>query len=198
MDVAARTAAPPMPQNQALLGAPDLRALADEIFERTSPYEGFGLKNHCKRLHRFATALMRKRGLEFDVDLAYLVAMLHDLGIVSEKDEGVNYLQRSRALFHRETQGIALPPVKTEVIDECLVYNHRVLPVPNLSPEAECFRNAVMIEHSHGLLKFGLDRDEVKPVYEEYPRGNFNRVLLDFTWRTIRHEPLTIVHGIFF
>jgi hypothetical protein len=196
MDTAAAVAAPPMPHTAAAL--PPLRALADEIFARTSPYEGFGLENHCKRLHIFATALMRKRGLEFDVDLAYLVAMVHDLGIVSEKDEGVNYLQRSRALFHRETQGIALPPVKADVLDECLVYNHRVLPVPNLSPEAECFRNAVMIEHSHGLLRFGLDRDEVRPVYDEYPRGNFSRVLLDFTWRTIRHEPLTIVHGIFF
>lgn len=200
MDTAVAAAAgPPTAPSPSPGGVPSpLRALGDEIFERTSPYEGFGLRNHCKRLHRFATALMHKRGLEFDVDLAYLVAMVHDLGIVSEKDEGVNYLQRSRALFHRETQGIALPPVKTDVLDECLVYNHRVMSVPNLSPEAECFRNAVMIEHTHGLLRFGLDRDEVRPVYQEYPRGNFNRVLLDFTWRTIRHEPLTIVHGIFF
>lgn len=175
-----------------------LRDVADEIFARTSPYEGIGLRNHCKRLHLFATALLRNRGIEFDADLAYLVAMVHDLGIVSEQDEGVNYLQRSRALFHRETASLTLPPVKTEVLDECLVYNHRVLSVPNLSPEAECFRNAVMMEHSHGLLRFGLSRDEVKPVFAEHPRGNFDRVLMDFTWRTIKREPLTIVRGIFF
>lgn len=198
MDTAAVTTAPPIPLGSEAARFSPLRSLADEIFERTSPYEGVGLRNHCKRLHRFASALLAQRGLAFDVDLAYLLAMVHDLGIVSERDEGVNYLQRSRALFHRETQGVALPDVETQVLDECLVYNHRVLSVPNLSPEAECFRNAVMIEHSHGLLRFGLDKAEVKPVYAEYPRGNFDRVLLDFTWRTIRREPLTIVHGIFF
>ncbi|MBL8948867.1 MAG: hypothetical protein JNK45_37190 [Myxococcales bacterium] len=197
MDTAA--AVPPQTAAQVASARPSpLRALADEIFERTSPYEGVGLRNHCRRLHRFATALLQRRGLEIDVDLAYLVAMVHDLGIVSEKDEGVNYLQRSRALFHRETAGIALPPTRADVLDECLVYNHRVLSVPNLSPEAECFRNAVMIEHSRGMLRFGLSKDEVRPVFDELPRGNFDRVLMDFTWRTIKREPLSIVRGIFF
>jgi hypothetical protein len=178
--------------------AAPLRELADEIFTRVSPYPGFGFQNHCRRLHRFATGLMRARGLAFDVDLAYLVAMLHDLGIVSEIDQGANYLQRSRALFRRETAGVALPAVSERVLDECMLYNHRVLAVPNLSAEAECFRNAVMIEHSRGLLRFGLERSEVRDAFAEHPRGNFDRVLVDFTWRTIKREPLTIVHGIFF
>ena len=32
---------------------------------------------------------------------------------------------------------------------------------------------------------------------QAYPRDNFDRVLLDFTWRTLRREPLTLVNGIF-
>jgi len=195
------TAVPAAPTNTAAPSVAEpapLRVLADTIFARTSPYEGVGLRNHCTRLHLFATALMRHRGLTFDTDLAYLLAMVHDLGIVSEKDEGVNYLRRSCALFHRETAGVALPPIAPAVLDECLVFNHRVLPVPNLSPEAECFRNAVMMEHSHGMLRFGLAKDDVRPVFDAHPRGNFDRVLMDFTWRTIRREPLTIVRGIFF
>ena len=187
MDQAARGVATPS----------SLVAKADEVFERTSPYECFGFRHHCKRLHRFATMLMRQRGLSMPDDVAYMVAMWHDLGIVSERDEGHNYLQRSRALFHRETEGLPLP-VDASVLDECFLYNHRVLPVPNLGAEANCFRHAVMIEHTRGLARFGLDRAEVKQVFEEYPRGNFDRVLLDFTWRTLRREPLTIVHGIFF
>jgi len=178
--------------------AAPLRALADDVFARVSPYPGAGFRNHCQRLHRFATGLMRLRGLELDTDLAYVIAMWHDLGIVSEIDEGANYLQRSRALFRRETTGVALPTVEERVLDECMLYNHRVLAVPNLSPEAECFRNAVMIEHSRGLLRFGLDRADIHTAFEELPRENFDRVLLDFTWRTIKREPLTIVHGIFF
>lgn len=170
---------------------------ADEVFGRTSPYDGVGLHHHCHRLYRLATLLMEKRGVEFDPALAYFIAMVHDLGLVSERDEGVNYLRRSLALFHRETAGMELPDEDPEIVEQCMVYNHRVLSVPGLSPAAECFRNAVMIEHSRGLLRFGLPRARVKPIFEAYPRGNFDRVLLDFTWRTIRREPLTLVHGIF-
>ena len=170
---------------------------ADEVFDRTSPYEGDGLRNHCRRLFHLASLLMEKRGLSLDPGLAYLIAMIHDLGLVSEQDEGVNYLRRSLALFHRETRGMALPEADPELLEQCIVYNHRVLPVPGLAPVAECFRNAVMIEHSRGLLRFGLPREAVKPIFQAYPRDNFDRVLLDFTWRTIRREPLTLVHGIF-
>ena len=170
---------------------------ADEIFERTSPYDGVGFINHCRRLFHFTASLMEHRGVDFAPALAYFIAMVHDLGIVSEQDQGKNYLRRSLALFHRETAELSLPDADPEVVEQCLVYNHRVLPVPGLSDAAECFRNAVMMEHSHGLLRFGLDKQQIKPVFAEYPRGNFDRVLLDFTWRTISREPLTLVRGIF-
>src|SRR5690606_10695159 len=125
-----------------------LVAKANEVFEHTSPYEGVGLRNHCRRLFHLTSLLMAKRGVEFDPALAYFIAMIHDLGLVSEQDEGINYLRRSLALFHRETRGLPLPEVDPEVVEQCIVYNHRVLPVPGLCDAAECFRNAVMIEHS--------------------------------------------------
>ena len=82
---------------------------ADEIFERTSPYEGVGLLHHCRRLYHLTSLLMEARGVAFDPALAYFIAMVHDLGLVSERDEGRNYLHRSLALFHRETADMALP-----------------------------------------------------------------------------------------
>ena len=174
-----------------------IRARADEIFERVSPYPGFGFRNHCRRLWHFTCMLMEREGIEFDQDVAYLVAMLHDLGIVSEQDEGHCWPQRSRALFERETRDLELG-VDQELLTECLVYNHRVLKVPNLKPAAECFRKAVWIEHARGFRSYGLDQSKVRSIYQEYPRGNFDRVLLDFTWRVLRREPLTIINGIFF
>ena len=174
-----------------------LVGLADETFESTSPYEGIGFRNHCRRLFHFATMLMEQQGIELPHDLAYLVAMVHDLGIVSEQDRGDNYLQRSRALFHRITKDVALPDVDPSLVDECLLYNHRVLPVANLSPAAECFRKAVQIEHTRGYVRFGLPKAPVRALFKRYPRGNFDRVLLDFTVRTLKREPRTLVNGIF-
>ncbi len=176
----------------------NLRQHADAVFEAVSPYEGVGFRNHCKRLFHFASMLMAQRGVEMPADVAYAIAMWHDLGIVSEEDEGTTYLQRSRALFEREVAGVNLDDVDPDVVTECLLYNHRLLPVPNLSGAANCFRQAVQIEHARGLIRFGLSKTAVKAKFDEYPRGNFDRVLMDFTWRTLRREPLTLVRGVFF
>jgi hypothetical protein len=186
---------------------PSLRQTADAVFDRVSPYDGDGFRNHCRRLHRFATMLMRARGLELDDDhappglvddVAYMIAMWHDLGLVSEQDEGENYLRRSHALFQRESAGLDLRGADPKVIEECMVYNHRLFPVKGVAAQAECFRRAVIVEHSHGLKSWGLPRDAVREVFADHPRGNFDRVLVDFTWRTIKREPKTLVRGIFF
>ncbi len=184
------------PDPQAATG--DLVELADEIFDRTSPYEGDGLRNHCRRLYHLASLLMAKEHVAMDPNVAYLVAMVHDLGLVTAQDRGKTYLHRSLALFERETDGFDLGGASPELIRECLLFNHRLLPQSGLGPQAECFRRAVQIEHSRGLLRFGLDKRDVGEIFREYPRDNFDRVLVDFTVRTLKREPWTLVKGIFF
>jgi hypothetical protein len=170
---------------------------ADEVFNRVSPYPGDGLRNHSRRLFQFTSKLLALHGVELELDTAYAIAMCHDLGLVTTLDRGPTYLKRSRALFHREMEGLELGTT-TEIIDECLLFNHRLLPVPNLSPQADAFRRAVQIEHTHGFLRFGLNASCVDAVFAKYPRDNFDRVLLDFSWRVARREPWTLLKGIFF
>ena len=184
---------------------PELRAsthgliqLADSLFDRVSPYDGDGLRNHCRRLYHLAVMLMERDGVAIDRNVAYLIAMIHDLGLVSEGLEGKTYLHRSYALFEQVTDGVALGDTPAEVLRECLVFNHRLLPVSGLSPQANCFRKAVQIEHTHGVARFGLDRGPVREIFAAYPRDNFDRVLVDFTWRVVKREPWTLVRGIFF
>ena len=193
-----QTATQPAPPASLVLPDSPLAAHAEAVFEATSPYDGDGFRNHCRRLFLFTEMLLKKDRAELPRDVAYAVALCHDLGIVSQKDSGATYLERSRSLFEREMTGYDLRGVPQVLLDECLVYNHRLLPVPNLSPQADAFRRAVQIEHSRGLLRFGLDRGPVAAVFAAHPRANFDRVLLDFTWRTLRREPLTLVNGIFF
>jgi hypothetical protein len=175
----------------------DLVAHADEIFDRYSIYPGEGFRNHNRRLFEFVRLGLAAEGVEFDADLAYLIATVHDLGLISERDQGENYMARSLALLERETADLNLPG-DHGLIAECLLYNHRVSAVPNLSRAAEIFRRAVWVEHSRGIKRYGLDRGTVRDVFRRFPRGNLDRVLLDFWWRTIRHEPRSIVDGILF
>lgn len=168
---------------------------ADDLFDRLSPYPGSGFRNHCFRLYEFAHQLLLARGIAFDTDTAYAIAMLHDLGLVHDAPGG-NYLLRSLAIFEESLGGLS--PEDPAIVRECMLFNHRLLPVAGLAPAAEAFRQAVWIEHSRGAKRFGLDKAAVDEVFELYPRDNLDRVLLDFFARTLRHEPRTIVRGIFF
>ncbi len=174
-----------------------LIGLADSVFDRLSPYEGDGLRNHCRRLYHLAMMLMTKEGVELDRNVAYLVAMIHDLGLVAEHLEGKTYLHRSYALFEQIVDGHDLGGARPDVLRECLLFNHRLRPIEGLSRQANCFRRAVQIEHTRGLARFGLDKRAVGEVFAAYPRENFDRVLVDFTWRVVKREPWTLVSGIF-
>jgi hypothetical protein len=168
---------------------------ADAVFERLSPYPGMGFRNHCFRLFEFTRQLLEASHLPFDRDTAYAIAMVHDLGLVGEAP-GENYLLRSLAIFEDTFRDVPVPASR-EVINECLLLNHRLLPVPNATPEAEAFRQAVWIEHSRGLKRYGLSKSAVDEVFELYPRDNLDSVLFDFFVRTLRKEPTTIWNGIF-
>jgi hypothetical protein len=173
---------------------------AVSVFRRLNRYSGVGLQNHCLRIETFARLLLERRGHPVNLPLLRAITFIHDLGLLAPEVEGVNYLQRSRALFHRELPARAFGLSRHDelVVDECLLYNHRVLPVPGLSDEAVAFRQAVWIEHSFGLRRYGLDHDEVRDVFLRYPRDDFDRVLFDFTRIVLFREPWTIVNGIFF
>jgi len=137
------------------------RERAEAVFERLSPYPGDGLRNHCLRIYRFAGLSLRAAGLELDDGLTYLLALLHDLGLVCHRHGGDNYLERTRNLFRHETGDLGLSARELQLGDECLLYNHRALPPRDLSAEAAAFRLAVWIEHSRGVVRFGLSSEEV-------------------------------------
>jgi len=176
----------------------DLVARADALFDEVSPYEGDGLRNHCLRLRDLTDLLLRRDRLPMDRPLLHMVAMVHDLGIVRPEETGKNYMQRSAALFERTARELGLEAGQRQLARQCLLYNHRVRPVPGVPPQAERMRRAVWIEHTLGLRTFGLPRAEVREVLRRHPRLDFDHVLADFTRRVLLHEPTTLVRGIFF
>jgi hypothetical protein len=175
----------------------DARQLGNELFEQYNIYEGEGFRNHNLRLAAFADALIEARGLTMNPGRTHLLAMAHDLGLISEADQGADYLLRSWALLERECKARGLEQLADSTAFECVRFNHRLSPVPNLDPRAEAFRCAVWVEHSFGAKRFGLPRELVRGVFRRYPRDNFNAVMADFWRRVLLHEPTTVIRGIF-
>ena len=176
----------------------DLRPRVLNAFNRHSHYEGDGLLNHSIRLFELTKLVMNAERIDFDDDVAFGIAMFHDLGLTVPRGESPTYMHRSLTLFQEEFGGLC-GAVDSTIIEECMLLNHRVFPVPNSTPEAEAFRKAVWIEHTRGLKRYGLvDKASVRDVFRRHPRANLDRVLLDFFWITVRNEPRTITNGILF
>ena len=175
-----------------------LRPRVLDAFARHSSYEGDGFLNHCIRLFELTKLVMEAEQIDFDDDVAFGIAMFHDLGLTMPRDESPSYMHRSLRLLQDEF-GELCEKVDDTVLSECMLLNHRVFPVPTCSSAAEAFRKAVWIEHTRGIKRYGLlDKAAVQDVFERYPRANLDKVLLDFFWITVRNEPRTITNGILF
>lgn len=174
-----------------------------EIFARYDEYDGPAFRYHCERLAAFCSLLARKAGQPWAPGVAELLSYVHDLGLLTRVDEGPSYMHRSLSLLRRECEehfgedGSAFGFSKVEV-EELLLLNHRLFPVPGASRPAETLRQAVWVEHTRGLQRYGLSHSEVKDVFDRYPRLDLDWVLLDFAKRTFAREPKTLVSGIFF
>lgn len=180
-----------------------LESLGESLFARDNVYEGAAFANHCRRLAALGGLLMRASGLEVQPGALELLSYTHDLGLLRPELPGPSYMHRSLAVLkegcaeHFGEEGGAFGFSALE-LEEMMLLNHRVLPVPGSTRVAELYRRAVWVEHTRGLARFGLSHTQVQGVFQRYPRLDLDRVLLDFGRRTIRKEPLSLVRGVFF
>lgn len=180
-----------------------LEGLGLSLFARHNVYRGEAFGNHCRRLAAFAQLLVRQQGLQVQSGALELVSYVHDLGLLRPEIPGASYMHRSLTLLkegcaeHLNQEGAGFGWSAVE-LEELLLLNHRVLPVPGASKIAELYRRAVWIEHTRGLRRYGLSWGEVSAVFSRFPRLDLDWVLLDFGRRTLQKEPLTLVNGVFF
>lgn len=180
-----------------------LESLGVSLFARHNVYKGEAFANHCRRLAAFAKLLVRQHGQRVQDGALELVSYVHDLGLLRPEIPGPSYMHRSLTLLregcaaHLSEDGSGLGFSALE-LQELMLLNHRVLPVPGATRIAELYRRAVWIEHTRGLRRYGLAWGEVSGVFSRFPRLDLDWVLLDFGRRTLQKEPLTLIHGVFF
>lgn len=180
-----------------------LERLGASLFARHNVYPGEAFANHCRRLAALARLLARQHGVTVQPGVFELLSYVHDLGLLRPEIPGASYMHRSLTLFqegcaqHLDEQGAGLG-LSAREIQELMLLNHRVFPVPGATRISELYRRAVWIEHTRGLRRYGLAWGEVSAVFSSFPRLDLDWVLLDFGRRTLQKEPLTLVRGVFF
>ena len=132
------------------------------------------LVNHSVRCYAWAVELARHDELEFDPEILYVSAMLHDIGLVPAYDLGGSYEVDGAIAAERLVREAAEPEERARAIyDAIALHNDDAMP-PDPAPET------VLLWDATGVDVTGERIEDVRPeivaaVLAAYPRLEFKR-----------------------
>ncbi|AGY59732.1 HD domain-containing protein [Gloeobacter kilaueensis] len=149
------------------------------------------LCNHCLRTYRFGALIARRQGLQFDRELFFLGAVLHDLGLCERFDCGqrfeVDGADAARAFALQE----GISSEKAEALWEAVALHTSLGIAVRKSPEAALvFLGASMDVFGLGLEE--LDPQAVERVLQAHPRLDLATTLSELFVAQIRRKPHTV------
>ncbi len=132
------------------------------------------LVNHSVRSYAWAIELAWHDGLQFDPEILYVSAMLHDIGLVPAYDLGGCYERDGAIEAERFSLEHRQPPEKARAIFDVIDLHQLDETPPGSANEV------VLLNHSTGTDVTGYRFDHVRPeaigpVLAAYPRLEFKR-----------------------
>jgi hypothetical protein len=167
---------------------PDTRLAraAEALAVRVSPP---ALVRHCQRTYVFGAALLQRQGRTFDAELFYLAAMLHDLGLTDEFEDGVTPFERRGADVARRallTEGAA--PETAALVHEAIALHMEATAADDPRPEVAGVSLGAAVDVL-GLRLSDLPADLVARILEAYPRLEFKAMLAEAIARQVQLKP---------
>jgi hypothetical protein len=174
-------------------------ALLDEVLSAHTGALGAdfeGYRNHAYRVANFCLALTStssSAGHEERIAKIGLAASFHDLGIWT--DATFDYLGPSNRLATAYLAENGRSGWASD-ISEMILQHHKLTPFRGRCALVEPFRRADLIDVSHGLASFGLQREFLREVFAQWPDARFHgRLAQLFLGRLLRYpwNPLPMV-----
>jgi 23S rRNA maturation-related 3'-5' exoribonuclease YhaM len=159
---------------------------------------GQSLENHCLRICEFAVLLANYQGNSINQDLLLAGCYLHDIGLCISKGGESNYLKRGFKFINPYFNEWNLNQKQQKEFHDMMLYNHSLRKIRGISYLGEIVRKSVQIEHSFGIVKYNLDTEKIKKNFYNYPRLDFNKVLLQFFVRAFRDGGPIEIFRLFF
>jgi HD domain len=163
-----------------------LATAAEALTVRVSPP---ALVGHCRRTYAFGAALLQQQRRTFDAELLYIAAMLHDLGLTDEFEDGVTPFEQIGAdAAQRALLAEGAPP-------ETVAQVHEAIGLHLLATSADDPRPEVAgVSIGAGMDVFGLRLSDlpatfVAEVLEEYPRLGLKAMLTGAIGRQVELKP---------
>jgi hypothetical protein len=170
------------------VGAPDSelcqRATA-LVAELSPPF----LFNHCARSFLFADAIGKRDGLQYDRELLYLSAMLHDLGLTDAYLDGNQRFElegADRARAYLVEHG--LPEKNADVVWDAIALNSSFGIALRKGPETALTHLGVTADFL-GTRLADLGPERVAQIVSEYPRPAFITSATNLLVECARRKP---------
>jgi hypothetical protein len=186
------TAAPearPIPQEVACIKLPG-STLAREATDFTRALSAPVVFNHVLRTYLFGELLGRAKGLEFDSELFYLGAVLHDLGL-TERFMGQQRFEVDGADAAAEfLKDKGVPKESVEVVWDAVALSTSRGIVGRKRPEIALVSEGAVVD----VFGFGVDqlpKDAVAQVIAAFPRMGFKKVYQKVLAEVVARKPAT-------
>lgn len=150
--------------------------LLDEIlkpWKETLGNEYTGYRNHANRM--ILCCFMLRDCNSEEKQKIIIAAAFHDIGIWI--DDTLDYLPPSLPPAHEYLKAQGLEKWATE-IELMITEHHKLRKHRNKNyPLVEVFRRGDLIDFSLGLVKFGLEKADIKQLKTEIPNADFHKNL---------------------
>lgn len=140
--------------------------------------------NHVLRVYNFT--LLLQNFSDEEKDAIAIAAAFHDLGIWTNNT--IDYLQPSNALAQQFLIDKGLGSHATLVAD--IINNHHKLSAFKGNKLVEAFRRADMADLTMGFINFGINRNEIKELYQQYPANDFHKFIASKVLSNMVMHPL--------
>jgi hypothetical protein len=144
-------------------------------------------RNHTYRVANLCLAL---RGDDrTQLDKIAITAAFHDIGIWT--DGTFDYLEPSARRARDHLNGSERARYCDEVVETILQHHKLRKYRDNDSWIVEAFRRADLVDVSQGLIRFGLPRQFIRDLYDEWPSASFHKRLLQLGAARLRSHPMS-------
>lgn len=177
------------------LAIPDsaLARKAVELVAETSP--GF-LLNHGLRAYAFGAALGRRDRLNFDRELLFLAAVMHDLGLVEQFDTADQPFELQGAKVARDflcRQGV--DNERADLVHEAIALHASIGVASRGAPEVQLCHYGTGVDVA-GLRLYDFEKRDVQRIVEAWPRLGFKQGFVPLLKDQVARKPHCNIAGL--